>query len=377
MNTRQTIQKLSDAALLAQLEGLSSQETEATVEILLHLAEVEQRGLHVQEGYSSLFAYCTLGKLRYSEPAANRRIACARVVASYTEAIELLLSKEINLSTLSLVSGILSEENRADVIQGIRGKSRREVEEFVAGYRPQKQSKERITPVVVKRTGCLRTDKVCAGGLLDQVPAKPAANHCAIDGEGTAKSNQEQKLEQKNAQEEEDEQRYELKFCISSSLKKKLDQAKCVLSGKYPRGARLEDVLEEAVELLLEQRLPKRREERRAKRSLHKQARAAGKPLRRTRSIPQEIRDSVYLRDGGQCTYVSSSGVRCRETKDLEVHHNRPFAKHGSHEVENLRLLCRVHNLLEAKREYGQAHVEASIAQRRAARVFTQESELG
>jgi hypothetical protein len=137
MNIGNALRDLSDHALLAQLEAISVIENDATVDILLHLAEIERRELYVEQGYSSLFAYCTQGKLKYSEPAANRRISGARAVAKFPGLIVFLRNKELNLSTLSLVSGILSEENRTEVISNICGKSRRDVEEYLSCFRPR------------------------------------------------------------------------------------------------------------------------------------------------------------------------------------------------------------------------------------------------
>jgi hypothetical protein len=79
MNT--TIKSLTDKELLAKLETLSARETEATVDVLLHLAEVDARKLFVPLGHSSLFAYCR-SVLKYSEPATKRRISSARCCVS-------------------------------------------------------------------------------------------------------------------------------------------------------------------------------------------------------------------------------------------------------------------------------------------------------
>jgi hypothetical protein len=103
------------------------------------------------KGFASLFSYCVQGRLCYSEPAANRRICSARAVGQFPELVPLLLEKELTLSTLSLASGILSADNKEEVIAGIRGKTRRQVEEFLAGYRPRKEIREMIKPVAVRK----------------------------------------------------------------------------------------------------------------------------------------------------------------------------------------------------------------------------------
>ncbi|HUV36841.1 MAG TPA: HNH endonuclease signature motif containing protein, partial [Patescibacteria group bacterium] len=81
-------------------------------------------------------------------------------------------------------------------------------------------------------------------------------------------------------------------------------------------------------------------------------------PGNRSRYIPQEIRDKVFARDGGRCTFIGPSGRRCDCRWNLQVDHIIPFAKGGRNAPDNLRLLCAKHNRLAAEKEYGPAHME-------------------
>jgi 5-methylcytosine-specific restriction endonuclease McrA len=340
---------LSDSALLGELERLSKEENETTVHVLLHLAEVEERKLHVGAGYSTMFSYCT-ERLRYSEPAASRRLSCARAAKRFPEVIELLRQKELSLSTLSLVSGVLNENNYREVVAGIRGKSRREVEELLAGFHPRKcEVRERIKPVVVK-AGPKTREEEPIGGLFVQVAEKALAVVSSASGR-TAEGGR-QLVDRGQIGVEKEPERYEVRFSISKEQLAQVEEAKRLLSGKYPEGVKLEHVLGEALEAFLEQRSPRQREARRKKR-----VPSVSSAKKRTRHIPQEVRDEVHVRDGGRCTFVSADGVRCAERHDVEVHHVQAFGRGGGHEVSNLRLLCRAHNVYEAEREYGQANI--------------------
>ena len=73
-------------------------------------------------------------------------------------------------------------------------------------------------------------------------------------------------------------------------------------------------------------------------------------PRRRSRHIPARVRDAVFARDGGRCTYVGDDGVPCRSTRHLQIDHIVPFSRGGDHSIENLRLLCGQHNRFEASR---------------------------
>src|SRR5213083_2986877 len=51
--------KLGNSELLAGLSALVRQGNELTAQLLAHLVELEERMLHLELGYSSLFSYCT------------------------------------------------------------------------------------------------------------------------------------------------------------------------------------------------------------------------------------------------------------------------------------------------------------------------------
>ena len=122
---------LSDRELLGRLKSLVEKERATTVEILLHLNEVERRKLCLSLGYPSLFEYCTR-RLGYSNSAAGRRIHAARCIRDYPEVLELLERNEVRLSSVSLVASVLSPENKDDILSRIRNRSEKEIEGMVA-----------------------------------------------------------------------------------------------------------------------------------------------------------------------------------------------------------------------------------------------------
>ncbi|HEY3668736.1 MAG TPA: hypothetical protein VGL19_22215, partial [Polyangiaceae bacterium] len=78
MSNRFGLLGVKNAELLTGLSQLVQRGNELTAEVLAHLAELEERGLHLQLGYPSLFAYC-VEVLALSEGSAGRRVAAARV----------------------------------------------------------------------------------------------------------------------------------------------------------------------------------------------------------------------------------------------------------------------------------------------------------
>ena len=66
-----------------------------------------------------------------------------------------------------------------------------------------------------------------------------------------------------------------------------------------------------------------------------------------------EVRDKVFVRDGGRCTFTAADGTRCGSKRSLQVDHVRPYVAGGTHKPSNLRLLCAAHNRLAAERTLG------------------------
>jgi 5-methylcytosine-specific restriction endonuclease McrA len=75
-----------------------------------------------------------------------------------------------------------------------------------------------------------------------------------------------------------------------------------------------------------------------------------------SRHIPAAIKRHVWQRDGGRCAFDGPEG-RCPTTGFLEYHHVVPFAAGGQTTNGNIELRCRAHNLYEAERYFGPAHL--------------------
>jgi hypothetical protein len=173
---------LSDRELLNRVKDLAARERAITLEILLHLIEVDRRRLHLGLGCSSMFEYATR-HLGYSESAAGRRIRAARCIRDYPEVRGLLEKSEVTLITVSLVAPILNESNAKEVISKIRRKSQREVEGIVAAYRPPLSMRDQARPVRVAVPVPALAGAAALGALpsaaLGAAPTLGAASTCA------------------------------------------------------------------------------------------------------------------------------------------------------------------------------------------------------
>jgi hypothetical protein len=130
-----SLQRLSDAELLARLKAVARQERDATARVVAHLAVVDARRLYLPEGCASMFTYCTQ-VLHFSEGAAYARIEVARAVWRFPLILERLAAGALNLTTVRLLSPHLTGDNHREILDEAAHGSRRQVEELVARLRP-------------------------------------------------------------------------------------------------------------------------------------------------------------------------------------------------------------------------------------------------
>ena len=81
---------------------------------------------------------------------------------------------------------------------------------------------------------------------------------------------------------------------------------------------------------------------------------AQNKYKKSNRYIPQKIRQYIWTRDQGECSYVCpQTKNKCHSKNLLQIDHIQPFALGGSHHPDNLRLLCAEHNQWRSQRTFG------------------------
>ncbi|HEX6790663.1 MAG TPA: HNH endonuclease [Candidatus Krumholzibacteria bacterium] len=96
---------------------------------------------------------------------------------------------------------------------------------------------------------------------------------------------------------------------------------------------------------------PVARKQRREERGTKPAASQSDNP----RQLPAHVRDQVFARDQGRCTFVSAGGRRCDSSHMLPFDHKVPVARGGKSTLDNPRLLCAYHNRLEAQRLMGRS----------------------
>jgi hypothetical protein len=144
-----------------------------------------------------------------------------------------------------------------------------------------------------------------------------------------------------------------VQFSAHESVMAKLERVRHLASHRLPANASIEQVLELLADYFIEGEDPGLRRERRLKREAAAKTPVAPRNWD-ARHVPARVRDEVFVRDEGKCTFKRADGRRCGSDHLLQVDHIVPVARGGSGTPDNLRLLCAQHNRLEAERLMGE-----------------------
>jgi hypothetical protein len=367
-------QAVPNRTLIDRLKNLSRIERRSLALLIVHLIEFDKRKLYADEGYSSLFAYCTK-ELHYSESSAGKRIYAARAARKFPAILHLLDSGELHLESILLIAPHLTEENHLELLARAQGRSKRELESMVGSLAPKT-----IEADIIRRLGThalpapcqadpegsdeplftTRASAVPAGADRADVGASRIESATPSAGSrippidsamGSITPETPRPAAPRTATE-----RVRISFTCSEKTAELLEKARGLLRHRFPAG-RLEDILKEALEALLNERDPERRPHEWKSRKARRVESGKSRGLR-VRRIPQWVKDEVWRRDGGRCVFATADGSRCLERGGLEYDHIVPWALGGySDDPRNIRLLCHAHNQLSARRIFGERMV--------------------
>jgi hypothetical protein len=338
-----TFAQLSDDQLLDELHRLATNERRATVDLLRALIEVDARRLHLREGCSSLFTYCTQ-VLHLEEGAAYNRIEVMRAARRLPSVLDAIEEGSLTLTTARLLAPHLTMDNHADLLRAARHRSKREVEVLVASLAPRPPVPTVLRKVTtgvgfegpastaghVTSTAGPRGAGTTPPAVAGPLKLAPASTPAPIESPPQTPRSIVAPLSSDT---------YKLQVTISAATHDKLRRARDLLRHAVPTG-NVADVLDRALTLLLDD-LERRR------------CAAVTKPREgtalagQTRYIPAAVKREVWRRDDGRCAF-SSGRQRCTETAFLEFHHVVPYADGGPATVGNIELRCRAHNQYEA-----------------------------
>ncbi len=334
-----SLSRLSDDELLVRLSNVLKQSRRVESVLVAHIAEVDARRLYAREASSSMFQYC-VDVLHLSEAEAYLRIAAARASRRHPALLTMLDDGRLHLSGIAVLAPHLTDTNCEELLTRATHRTKRELPVMMAEITP----KPDVSPSIRK---------------LPKRRQKPESEHRTSGAESTPSGKSPApEPERAPAPEAADKPpvveplapaRYKVQFTASAELHEKLQRLAALMPGA-DLASMLEASVTEKIERLEAKRLGKVKNPR--KRLEEADTSPGG------RAIPAPVRRFVWERDQGQCTFESGDGRRCPERLGLQFHHDDPHGLGGDRSADNVRLLCRPHNLYMAEMDYGKDKME-------------------
>jgi hypothetical protein len=384
---------LSDDELLANTRRLVGRSNQLLAALLVHLAEVEVRGAHRTRRCASLYTYC-IYELRFSEDAAARRSAAARLVKQFPPLVGAIAAGELHLTGLLMIGPYLTPENHVEVLGRAKFRTKKELGRLVRELCPLPQVSDRIEPIGPQLRKTLRNPTweqyvSARAPRVRELPVGERPRDWASEDDSTTEAVSTESVSNeplpvgpvpRDLPPVTGPQHYQLQFSTTEEHAQLVERAKALLARSRP-GISLGELHLEAMRLLvaslekrrfgaamprahrqggerIDQALPQAQELDPSPRQrgesdggTNDAPRLSTRP--RSRYIPAAVRREVFQRDDGRCSYVDARGERCCETLHLEFHHLQPFAKGGPHLASNLTLRCAAHNALAAEEDFG------------------------
>lgn len=342
--TPNSLQTVSDAELLDSTRALVLRSNTIEADLLAHLTEVEDRKLHLERAFPSMFEYC-MEELGMSEGVAANRIYVARLVRRLPLVLEWVRASRIHLSGLRVLAPHLTDTNCAALLAEAAGKSKRDIELLVTRYAPKPPVPTTIRMVPARSV----TGPVAHRVQFEPAPTELSTSVPFATALTPTAPPPRPKIEPLTPV------TFKLTLTIDEALREKVKQAQELMHHRFGHGD-LAALIEEALDLLIDKVKKERfgvgRTPRATKPDPVPGEGAEGSP-HVSRHIPDAIKRTVYERDGRRCTFVSTEGRRCSETRGLELDHLDGFAITREHSAERIFLRCRPHNEHAAEKMFG------------------------
>jgi hypothetical protein len=331
--------------LVARLAELLAKERTALADFLLALSELNLRRGWAELGYATLYDFL-VRELGMSKGTAFYRKVAVELVQRYPEVLEPLRDGRLCITAVHALSKAITPENRTKVLPRFFHVSKQEAKAISAEIAPAPEVPRRevvttvraVAPALDFGHAAQPVGKLC----LQSTGAPREAPRCPAPASRPSPP----VLEPLTAIES------RLHITVSPGFLQMLDACKKALSHAMP-GASAEEVLTEGMKLILAKDSKKK-----ALVQKPRPRKAANEPRKDTRYIPAEVRRAVWERDQGKCQWHLESGGICGSELRPELDHVLGFKPGEPVRVEDLRILCRVHNDFAARLRLGDGLME-------------------
>jgi 5-methylcytosine-specific restriction endonuclease McrA len=288
--------KLTNANLISNFSSLVQQERKITAQVLECIAEIDRRKLYVEKGYSSLFDFLVRDH-GYSPGAAMRRVDGARLLRELPDVAEKFKSGALTLSQANQIQRAAREMKKTDTPM-----SREEKQELI---------------LQVEHASKKETEKIIAEALdLPLVAVQKETLHR--------------------------DESVTLTVTLSKEQMELLKKVGDLISHAVPE-KEWAQVLTYLAQKEMDRRtkVPSRQEKRETTQGAASVSEV--KTFNKRSTIPAHIRKRL-LHPSAKCEYKNSDGKLCQNTRYLQVDHIKSVSLGGGNELENLQVLCGVHN---------------------------------
>jgi 5-methylcytosine-specific restriction endonuclease McrA len=311
------LQMLSSVALVDGLKRRVQTERKITSEIIEFTQEINRRKVYLEYEVTSLFAFLTK-VIGYSRSAAQRRIEAASLSNEIPEIHESLKSGELNLSHVSLLAQCLKQKESESTIQVSKAQKQELIEKL------KSQTIERCEVIVSQELDLkLKAHDVCRHQKDESIRAE---------------------------------------MTFSKSEMAEIERAKSLLSHQLGN-PKLSELFMVLVRDVIKRKDPLQRKITPVSGHTQRQSASANdskmncflKPSssKPSRYIPRAFDKILHLKDRSCRWKDPKTGNLCESTFQLQRDHIVPIWAGGTNGLENLQLLCAVHNKEKYRREAG------------------------
>ena len=300
---------ISNDDLLFRTENLFQTERKIMHLVLVHILEIMNRKLYADLGFDSMYTMMTK-KYGYSETSAIRRIDAAKLLRSVPEVADRLKSGALNLLQACLLQKCLeSDANKDGATSAAKTQEILEKLEDCNGFETrQVLAKEFDMPLKIQdivrpqKDESVRLEVTFTKEQFEELKqAKSFLSHVVHNGSWAE---------------------------VISALASKLNQSKIGKPNKSPIPVKSE--LGSATEL--------------------KNSNLQGPAARKRAPLSLHLKRQLFAKAQGRCQYTIPDGLSCGSRFQVQIDHVTPVNWGGSNSMDNLRLLCRTHNLLMAQK---------------------------
>jgi hypothetical protein len=300
------IKFMTDSQLIQRTEYLVRRERKVVECIIWHLQEIQDRKLFIQMKYSSMLE-CLVKHFKYSEAVAYSRIAALRIISEVPAVAEALNSGEINLTNLTLTQSfmrklekksgeVFSVEQKTQYIECIKNKSTAEVKQILATLNP-------VAALPPDRVHYLDKDHVQLHVTADRRILEKIEHLKSLISHDNLNPS------------------YDDLFNLA------LDAA--IEKVEKKKGLRT-SVLKQPANLKIDSD--------KTENPTHSFA------VKNSRYISRNVKRLVIARSQNRCEHIHSDGQRCSSKFQTQFDHIKAHSKGGKATLENMQMLCRIHN---------------------------------